>query len=89
MTERINSTASTATATFTPTGDFNVQVSIPAASKAYVDVEGQVDAAADWVAIGSFSALSNPPLGRFAKCPFVRVRLYNNDGATVKVWSGE
>ncbi|MGO8079914.1 hypothetical protein [Rhizobium leguminosarum] len=91
MTERINSAALTATsATFSPTSDFSVQAEIPAPSKAYVDIEGQVDAAASWVALGTIGSQTNPPVARFAKCPNVRLRMYNNDGVTsVKAWSGE
>ncbi len=90
MTERINTNASTATsAVFNPAADFSVQAEFPANSKAYIDVEGQVDAAAPWVALGALSALSVPPMARFAKCPNVRLRLYNNDGSLVKAWSSE
>lgn len=91
MTERINSNAASATsATFSPTGDFSVQAEIPAPSKAYVDIEGQVDAAASWVALGTIGSQTIPPIARFAKCPNVRLRMYNNDGiATIKAWSGE
>jgi hypothetical protein len=91
MTERINSAALTVTsATFSPIGDFSVQAEIPAPSKAYVDIEGQVDAAAAWVALGTIGSQTNPPVARFAKCPNVRLRMYNNDGVTtVKAWSGE
>lgn len=91
MTERINSTAATITSSaFAPTGDFSVQAEIPSPSKAYIDIEGQVDGAAAWVALGTINYLSNPPVARFAKCPNVRLRMYNNDGVTtVKAWSGE
>lgn len=91
MTERINSTTETFTsAAFNPTGDFSVQAKIPAGSRAVVVIEGQVDAAADWVLLGSITALTDPPIARFAKCPNVRMRLYNNDGVTsIKAWSGE
>ncbi len=91
MTERVNSSAASFTSQpFSPTGDFSVQAEFAANSKAYVDIEGQVDAAAGWVQLGTLTVFSSPPIARFAKCPNVRLRMYNNDGVTtVKAWSAE
>ncbi len=95
MTIRINTTDATYTSdTFSPSGDFSVQAEFATGSTAYIDVEGQVDGAAapasPWVAIGSISPLDNPPIKRFAKCPNVRLRLYNNGNTkSARAWSGE
>lgn len=91
MTERINTNAASFTSgAFTPTSDFSVQAAFGDGSKAYIDIEGQVDAAAPWVALGTLSARLDPPIARFAKCPTVRLRLYNNDvGVSAKAWSSE
>ena len=91
MTERINATTPTATSgIFSPTGDFSVQADIPAGSSAVINVEGQADDAAPWVSLGGISASTIPPMCRFAKCPNVRLTLSgNNNGMTIKAWSGE
>jgi hypothetical protein len=91
MTERINTVLATFTsAEFPPTAEWTVQVEINPASKAYVDVQAQADAAAPWITIGVLSARSDPPMLHFAKVPNARLRAYNNEGGyTLKAWSGE
>lgn len=91
MTERLNITTETGqSAPFSPAGDFSIQASIAEGSNAFVDVTGQVDAAAPWVSLGGISPSTVPPILRFAKCMNVRIDVYRNAaGKPLKVWSGE
>ncbi|MDQ1185423.1 hypothetical protein [Agrobacterium larrymoorei] len=91
MTERLNSNAATFDgASFSPANDFTVQADIPSGSKAKVEVEGRVDANAPWVSLGNIIASTSPPILRFARCPFARVRLLRNDDLKqIKAWSSE
>jgi len=91
---RINTTDASATSgAFSPTNDFSVQAEFEPGSTAYIDIEGQVDGAATpaspWVALASLSINDFPPIKRFARCPNVRLRLYNNNGKAAKAWSAE
>lgn len=91
MTERLNTNAASLDgAEFNPAADFSIQADIPAGSKAKVEVQGRVDANAPWVSLGKIQAASSPPILRFARCPFAKVRLTGNaDAKTIKAWSSE
>jgi hypothetical protein len=91
MTEHISTTAvAFAAESFSPSSDFTVQALIPPGSKARVDIKGRADANAPWAVLGTIRASTMPPMLRFAKCPLVCLDMSgNNDGKTIKAWSGE
>jgi predicted hotdog family 3-hydroxylacyl-ACP dehydratase len=70
--------------TFSPAGDFMMQ--IDSAVAVVVDVEARVDATAAWAGIASIRSDSQP-IASFVKLPFVRYRMRGNQaGNTVKIW---
>jgi hypothetical protein len=77
---------------FSPAGDFLVQVDVADKTKAataagvQVDIEARVDSSAAWVLLGTINPLSEP-IANFTKMPYVRYHVRNNvAGNSVTVW---
>ncbi len=88
MTVRIDTTLATAeSASFSPTGDFFVQVTADAGSPMIAfDVSARMDNTAEWVVIDTI--LAREKVVRYAAMPFVKVAVRNNiAGKSAKVFT--